>query len=207
MRSEMPTVTTVRVKSLLTGALNSLIEVKDNFKHAETLDDSILKTLRQKEKAIPNSPHENVVFCGGYSWVDLYGENIDRAFPKNLYNVADLDDGDATTMSNFHREFDTKNWTLMIAHVLGVDHAGHYYNNVAHPETERKLGDAEVIVKGVVDKLDNDTVLLVFGDHGMTDMGGHGADSQEELGTILFAYSKGGFPMKKKSEKVQSIFN
>jgi predicted AlkP superfamily pyrophosphatase or phosphodiesterase len=31
MRSELPTVTAIRVKSLLTGALNSLIEVKDNF--------------------------------------------------------------------------------------------------------------------------------------------------------------------------------
>ena len=94
MRSEMPTVTAVRVKSLLSGALNSLIEVKDNFNHGEASEDSILKTLRQKEKAIPNSPHDNVVFCGGYSWVNLYGENIDRAYPKELFNVADLDDGD-----------------------------------------------------------------------------------------------------------------
>ena len=31
MRSEMPTVTAIRVKSLMTGALNSYIEVKDNF--------------------------------------------------------------------------------------------------------------------------------------------------------------------------------
>jgi hypothetical protein len=31
MRSERPTVTTVRVKSLMTGALNALIEAKDNF--------------------------------------------------------------------------------------------------------------------------------------------------------------------------------
>jgi hypothetical protein len=31
MKSERPTVTTVRVRSLMTGALNALIEAKDNF--------------------------------------------------------------------------------------------------------------------------------------------------------------------------------
>ena len=55
----------------------------------------------------------------------------------------------------------------------------------------------------MIDKLDNDTVLLVFGDHGMTDMGGHGGETEEELSTILFAYTKGGFPMKTKSDRVQ----
>ena len=43
MRSELPTVTTIRVKSLLTGALNSLIEVKDNFGTQRVSEDSILK--------------------------------------------------------------------------------------------------------------------------------------------------------------------
>ena len=167
MRSETPTVTAARVKSLLTGALNSLIEVKDNFGQGERSADSILKTLRLKEKVVPNSPHENVVFCGGYSWVNIYGEYIDRPFPKELFGVSDLDDGDKLTLRDFYREFDTKNWTLLIGHFFGVDHAGHYLNDVDHPEMQRKLGDAEAIIKDLTQKLDNDTVLLVFGDHGM----------------------------------------
>ncbi len=177
MRSETPTVTTVRVESLLTGALNSLIDVKDNFNQGEVRDDSILKTLRLKEKAVPNSTHENVVFCGDKTWVDLYGDNIDRDFPNESFNVADLDDSDKLTISDFNREFDTKNWTFMITHIIGLDHAGHYYNNVGHPEIERKLADAEAIIKNLTEKLDNDTVLLVLGDHGMTDMGGHGGET------------------------------
>ncbi len=152
---------------------------------------------------LPGSHHENVVFCGGNSWVDLYGENIDRAYPKSLYNVAELDTPDEITMKDFYGEHDAKNWTLMIAHIIGVDHAGHYYNNIGHPEIERKVGDAQKLMQTLIEKLDNDTVLLVFGDHGMTDMGGHGGESLEELSTILFAYTKGGFPMKKKSDRVQ----
>jgi phosphatidylinositol glycan class O len=72
-------------------------------------------------------------------------------------------------MNDFNREFDAKNWTMMIAHIIGVDHAGHYYLNAGHQEIERKLGDAEKILKDMIEKLDKDTVMLVFGDHGMTD--------------------------------------
>ncbi len=44
--------------------------------------------------------------------------------------------------------------------------------------------------------MDEETVLLVCGDHGMTDDGNHGGASQNELRSILFAYTKKGFPMK-----------
>jgi len=46
MVSEMPTETVVRVKSLMTGALNSYLEVKDNFgKTSEVFEDTIFKQL------------------------------------------------------------------------------------------------------------------------------------------------------------------
>ena len=35
----------------------------------------------------------------------------------------------------------------------------------------------------------NDTILLVFGDHGMTRTGDHGGDSEDELDAALFVYS------------------
>jgi len=38
--------------------------------------------------------------------------------------------------------------------------------------------------------LDDDTVLFVFGDHGMTRTGDHGGDSLDELEAALFVYSK-----------------
>jgi phosphatidylinositol glycan class O len=46
MRSEIPTVTAIRVKSLMTGALNSYIEVKDNFGGTTVLEDNVFKQLR-----------------------------------------------------------------------------------------------------------------------------------------------------------------
>lgn len=46
MRSELPTITAVRVKSLLTGALNSIIEVKENFGSEKVVDDNVLYQMR-----------------------------------------------------------------------------------------------------------------------------------------------------------------
>lgn len=42
----------------------------------------------------------------------------------------------------------------------------------------------------VIDKMDNETTLLVIGDHGMTGTGDHGGESEDELNALLFAYSK-----------------
>lgn len=51
--------------------------------------------------------------------------------------------------------------------------------------------------------MDEDTTLLVFGDHGMTDDGNHGGASLNELRSVLFSYSKKGFPFKKKMSQIE----
>ena len=56
--------------------------------------------------------------------------------------------------------------------------------------------DQEAIIEKVMKLMDEDTVLLAFGDHGMTDNGGHGGETENELRTVLFAYSKSGLPIK-----------
>lgn len=38
--------------------------------------------------------------------------------------------------------------------------------------------------------MSNDTILIVIGDHGMTEDGNHGGDSDEETGTIIFGITK-----------------
>ena len=46
-----------------------------------------------------------------------------------------------------------------------------------------------IVDRAVMSLLDNDTVLFVFGDHGMTSTGDHGGDSFDELDATLFIYS------------------
>ena len=46
-----------------------------------------------------------------------------------------------------------------------------------------------IVDRTVISLLDNDTVLFVLGDHGMTSTGDHGGDSFDELDATLFVYS------------------
>ena len=57
--------------------------------------------------------------------------------------------------------------------------------------------------------MDNETVLIAFGDHGMTDRGGHGGEQEQEIRTVFFAHTKReeGFPMKRKSKKITELLD
>ena len=81
-----------------------------------------------------------------------------------------------------------------MCHLLGIDHAGHTFN-ANHTEIERKVLETQDKIKDVIANMDNDTVLMLYGDHGMTNDGNHGGGTQNEIKTVLFAYTKGGFPM------------
>ena len=78
-------------------------------------------------------------------------------------------------------------WDVLIAHYLGVDHAGHKFGP-RHPEMSRKLGEADRAVRRVARSLPRNCLLLVAGDHGMTGSGDHGGDSQDEVMSTVHRY-------------------
>ena len=56
-----------------------------------------------------------------------------------------------------------------------------------HPEMTRKLSEMNNVIGDLAGKLDEDTILFVFGDHGMTNEGNHGGASDNEVSATLFA--------------------
>lgn len=191
--SEMPTVTAVRVKSLLTGALNSYFEIKDNFDSGLVQEDNLLYQMNHRTTKEP----EYIVFSGDYTWIGMYGTSFNRSYPFESFNVQELDPLDIYTHDIMLQELKGGNFTLFISHIIGVDHAGHSFGP-KHPELERKVKDSDKILRDVIDALDNDTVLIAFGDHGMTEGGTHGGATPKEMRTVMFAYTKSGFPMKER---------
>lgn len=53
-----------------------------------------------------------------------------------------------------------------------------------------KLNQMNEVLKQLKSSIDEDTLLLVFGDHGMTEDGNHGGSTELETDSALFAYSK-----------------
>lgn len=72
--------------------------------------------------------------------------------------------------SKVYDELKKDDWNLLIAHYLGVDHAGHRYGP-NHPEMTRKLDETNTRLKRFINELPPDVLLFVIGDHGMTETG------------------------------------
>ena len=62
----MPTVTSVRVKGMLTGALSTFFEMSDNFGSSKVDEDNILEQLKQKRS------DSQIIFAGDYIWLDMF---------------------------------------------------------------------------------------------------------------------------------------
>lgn len=85
----------------------------------------------------------------------------------------------------------SRDWRLLVGHFLGVDHVGHRFSTPAHAAMARKLGQMDEAIERVAAALDEETLLVVMGDHGMTSVGGnHGGASAEEVTAALFMYAQ-----------------
>jgi phosphatidylinositol glycan class O len=104
--------------------------------------------------------------------------------------VVDLDTNDKGVDEHIFEEMENPKTDIMFAHVLGVDHAGHSFD-VNHSELKRKLEEIDDLLHRITERMDDNTTMIVFGDHGMVDEGNHGGSTDYDRATLLFAYSKG----------------
>lgn len=72
--------------------------------------------------------------------------------------------------SKIYNELKKDDWDILVAHYLGVDHAGHRYGP-NHPEMTRKLNETNSRLEKILEILPSDVILYVVGDHGMTENG------------------------------------
>lgn len=126
---------------------------------------------------------------GDSTWIELFPKRFKRKYSYPSFNIQDLDTTDLAVEKHLNAELKRGDWDFVVAHFLGVDHCGHKHGPL-HREMARKLGEMNQIIKNVAEAMDNDTLLLVMGDHGMTITGDHGGDSEDETEALLFAYSK-----------------
>ena len=110
------------------------------------------------------------------------------------FNVEDLHTVDNGVIANLFplltNSTHAHSWDFLIGHFLGVDHVGHRVGP-DHPTMLGKQQQMNDVLKRVVDLLDNDTLLVVLGDHGMDRKGDHGGDGDLEVSSGLWIYSKG----------------
>ncbi|KAH9256981.1 hypothetical protein BASA81_004802 [Batrachochytrium salamandrivorans] len=180
--ADPPTTTMQRLKGLTVGGLPTFIDIKDDVASEAISEDNILLQLHQQKK--------RVTFMGDDTWVKLFPHEFTKQFPFDSFNVKDLDTLDNGVIANLMPQIRRGDWDLLIAHFLGVDHAGHRYGP-NHSEMTRKLIQMDNVLEALIREMPQDALLLVIGDHGMTEDGNHGGASLEERSTAIFAYSPG----------------
>ncbi|NWZ30721.1 PIGO transferase, partial [Asarcornis scutulata] len=180
-RADPPTATMQRIKGLTTGSLPTFIDVGSNFATYAIQEDNLLAQLGQNGT--------RVVFMGDDTWEGLFPNKFFRSYFFPSFNVKDLHTVDNGILQHLYPTVDSGEWDLLIAHFLGVDHCGHKHGP-DHPEMAKKLTQMNEMLRSLVEHLGNDTLLLVAGDHGMTETGDHGGDSEKEVNAALFVYSK-----------------
>ncbi|KAK0085316.1 hypothetical protein PV325_005426 [Microctonus aethiopoides] len=180
--ADPPTTTMQRIKGFTTGTLPTFIDISSNFASEQINEDNL----------IDQNAKNGVVFMGDDTWTGLYPDKFLRQFPSPSFNVWDLDTVDREVKHRIFFELQKKDWSLLIAHTLGVDHCGHKHGQ-NHPEMSRKLNETNDLIREIIDTLSDDVILFMMGDHGMTETGDHGGDSSNEIEAGLFVYSKKPF--------------
>jgi phosphatidylinositol glycan class O len=136
--ADPPTTTMQRLKGLTTGSLPTFVDVGSNFATTEINEDNILDQIKAQNK--------NIVFMGDDTWSGLYPKRFIREYSYPSFNVWDLDTVDSGIMNHLLSEIVKKDWSLLVAHFLGVDHCGHRYGPY-HPEMARKLNEMNDMIR------------------------------------------------------------
>ncbi|KAK5664091.1 hypothetical protein OQA88_306 [Cercophora sp. LCS_1] len=181
--ADPPTSTLQRLKGLTTGTLPTFVDVGSSFSGTAIEEDNLLMQLRNAGRRI--------VHLGDDTWDSLFPGyfegNLSR--PYDSFNVWDLHTVDNGVMEHIFPLMNKKTeWDLLIGHCLGVDHAGHRYGP-DHAEMTKKLRQMDTFVHDLAKTIDDDTLLIVMGDHGMDGKGDHGGESDDEVESALWMYS------------------
>ncbi|MCJ1406583.1 mannose-ethanolamine phosphotransferase gpi13 [Ptychographa xylographoides] len=194
--ADPPTATLQRLKGLTTGNLPTFIDIGSSFGGTAIEEDNLVSQLRDANKTL--------VHLGDDTWHSLFPgyfePNLTHAYDSfNAWDLHTVDDGvNEHLMPLLDPEY-TGRWDVLFAHYLGVDHAGHRYGP-DHRAMTAKLDQMDKVLRELIDVLDDETLLVVMGDHGMDTKGDHGGESDDEVEAALWMYSKKGIFGRSKPE-------
>ncbi|KAI9832553.1 MAG: hypothetical protein M1819_004343 [Sarea resinae] len=186
--ADPPTTTLQRLKGLTTGTLPTFIDAGSNFAGTAIEEDNLIAQLRDAGKTL--------VQLGDDTWNSLFpgyfDVNLTHAYDSfNVWDLHTVDNGVSEHLLPLLNPVNSSKWDVVFGHYLGVDHAGHRYGP-DHPAMTAKLQQMDRTFREIVELLDDDTLLVVMGDHGMDAKGDHGGESDDEIEAALWMYSKKG---------------
>ena len=132
MWSATPTMTILRTKTALSGALTTFFDTSDEFMPSAVKDDNVLWQLKQTKTKDGREPFVRQI--GDAQWGKLYAPYFDKSDLIPIASIRDLDTVDRTAEELIYEEMDSgSNFDIMINHLNGLDNAGHTHGSF-HPD-------------------------------------------------------------------------
>ncbi|XP_025954482.2 GPI ethanolamine phosphate transferase 2 [Dromaius novaehollandiae] len=182
-----PTVTMPRIKALMTGSIPGFIDVIVNLNSPALLDDNLIWQAKTAGKRI--------IFYGDDTWVRLFPKHFVEYDGTTSFFVSDFTEVDDNVTRHLDRVLKREDWDILILHYLGLDHIGHM-TGPNSPLVGPKLHEMDNILKKIhISLLSKEgeaslpSLLVVCGDHGMSETGSHGGSSEGEVHTPLLFIS------------------
>lgn len=204
--AETPTVTMPRIKAIVSGTHPSFMDLLYNLNAARFGEDNII------EKAVTSG--KRILFFGDDTWLQMFPPSyFVRVNTTSSFFATDYTTVDTNVTSNMLPELSKlEEWDIMILHYLGVDHIGHSHGGAKSHLIPAKLREMDNVIKIIYNalvSLNEEAMIVVTGDHGMTEAGNHGGSTKEEVETALIAIPLGPTVTHKsgheKFEKVMQI--
>ena len=179
--AQTPTVTMPRIKALLAGIKPHYIDLLMNLNTARFTEDNLLNQAHRKSKRL--------VFYGDDTWLYMFSSDLFLRYNVTYsFFATDYIQVDTNVTDNLLLELKKLDeWDYLFLHYLGVDHIGHTFG----PQSSlmpKKLKEMDSIIKLIFKELsknDDRYLIVITGDHGMTDQGNHGGSTSQEFETGL----------------------
>uniref|UniRef100_A0A8D0GUC8 Phosphatidylinositol glycan anchor biosynthesis class G (EMM blood group) n=1 Tax=Sphenodon punctatus TaxID=8508 RepID=A0A8D0GUC8_SPHPU len=185
--AKAPTVTMPRIKALMTGSIPGFIDVIMNLNSPALLDDNLIWQAKTAGKRI--------IFYGDDTWVKLFPKHFVEYDGTSSFFVSDFKEVDDNVTRHLDTVLKREDWDILILHYLGLDHIGHL-TGPNSPLVGPKLNEMDNIIKKIhtsllskEGELSLPDLLVICGDHGMSETGSHGGSSLEEVHTPLLLIS------------------
>ncbi|XP_010731161.2 GPI ethanolamine phosphate transferase 2 [Larimichthys crocea] len=186
-KARPPTVTMPRIKALTTGSIPGFIDVVMNLNSPALLEDNLIWQAKTAGKRI--------VFYGDDTWVRLFPKHFMEHDGTTSFFVSDYTEVDNNVTRHLDSTLKRDDWDILILHYLGLDHIGHIsgpHSSLIQP----KLLEMDDILKKIHSALISKEaegslpyLLVLCGDHGMSETGSHGGSSEPEVNTPLVLIS------------------
>ncbi|XP_054157245.1 uncharacterized protein LOC128955597 [Oppia nitens] len=186
--SATPTVTMPRIKAMISGTLPSFMDFIMNLSAYKFNGENLIENLNKTKKRIN--------FFGDETWIDLLPANLFYRYNgTSSFFATDYTEVDTNVTYCVDQELKRLNdWDVMIMHYLGVDHIGHSHGGYHSRLMPKKLLEMDSVVKNIYTNVTAPDVsepylIVITGDHGMTDIGNHGGNTPQETDTALLFLS------------------